>query len=109
MVTSATDGGRFVATDPPHYGVRVALVLPPGVEADVGLQNRLTLVLKDIQWWYACQMMAHGYGAKTFTLESGSGGKGRGPSGRPGRPGTNGACQREGRVRQGGGNRTGHS
>ena len=32
-------------------------------------KDQLTLVLKDIQWWYACQMAAHGYGPKTFAIE----------------------------------------
>ena len=49
--------------------VKVFLVVPPDTKPFEDAAERLTLVLKDIQWWYSCQMEAHGYGAKTFPLE----------------------------------------
>ena len=49
--------------------VRCVLVVPQGEKPWPDAQERLDLVLKDVQWWYSCQMEAHGFGAKTFPLE----------------------------------------
>jgi hypothetical protein len=51
-------------------GVRCVLVVPPDQEPWPDAQERLSLVLKDAQWWYSCQMEAYGYGPKTFPLET---------------------------------------
>jgi hypothetical protein len=56
-------------------GVRCVLVVPPETKPWSDAQGRLTLVLKDVQWWYSCQMEGHGYGAKTFSLETDASGK----------------------------------
>ena len=49
--------------------IKCYLVVPPGASPYKDAQKRLTMVLKDVQWWYSCQMEAHGYGKKTFGLE----------------------------------------
>jgi hypothetical protein len=55
--------------------VKCVLVLPPGAEPWAEARERLDAGLKDAQWWYACQMEALGYGAKTFALETDEKGK----------------------------------
>ena len=60
----------FAAVPIESPGVRCVLVVPPDEEPWPDSQQRLDLVLKDAQWWYSCQMEAHGYGAKTFSLET---------------------------------------
>ena len=57
----------FAYEDEP--AVRCFLVVPPGTPPFEDAKERLTLALKDVQWWYSCQMEAHGYGSKTFPLE----------------------------------------
>src|SRR5579862_5579191 len=50
-------------------GVEVVLVVPPDQKAWPDAQERLDPALKDVRWWYSCQMEAYGYGPKTFELE----------------------------------------
>ena len=65
---------RQPASAPQTY-VRCVLVVPKGEQPWPDAQQRLDMVLKDIQWWYSCQMEGHGYGAKTFPLELGRNGQ----------------------------------
>ena len=53
-------------------GVRFVLVVPPGETPFADAQARFGRTLHDLQWWYACQMQASGYGAKTFSFETDS-------------------------------------
>lgn len=53
----------------PAAGVKCVLILPPGQNPTPGIEEKLDTVLKDVQWWYSCQMEGHGYGGKTFSLE----------------------------------------
>lgn len=55
--------------------VKCVLVVAPGQQPWPEAADKLDRALKDVQWWYSCQMEAHGYGAKTFPLEIGSNGK----------------------------------
>ena len=60
---------RLAAKPPANGGLRVVLVVPPAGQPLPYAKKRLDLVMKDLQWWYSCQMEAHGYGPKTFPLE----------------------------------------
>ena len=50
-------------------GVRCVLVLPSGVEPFADAPEKLDRTVRDVQWWYSCQMEAYGYGPKTFDYE----------------------------------------
>jgi hypothetical protein len=73
LALSAIFGMSVTAIETPS--VRCVLVVPPNVRPWADAQERLDLVLKDAQWWYSCQMEAHGYGSKTFALELDPSGK----------------------------------
>ena len=66
LLLVALDGPGMSAGEP---GVQVFLVVPPAAQPFEDARERLSLVLKDVQWWYSCQMEAHGYGRKSFPLE----------------------------------------
>ena len=50
--------------------VKCVLVIPPRTAPYPDGREKLTRILKDLQWWYSCQMEGHGYGPKTFALET---------------------------------------
>jgi hypothetical protein len=50
-------------------GVQIVLVVPPDEQPFPDAQARFDVAMKDIRWWYSCQMEAYGYGPKTFQLE----------------------------------------
>lgn len=50
-------------------GVECVLVVPPDQKPWPDAQERLDVAMKDVRWWYSCQMEAYGYGPKTFELE----------------------------------------
>ena len=52
--------------------IRCVIVSPPGVLPFPDARDRLDRTLHDLQWWYACQMKAYGYGPRTFTYETDS-------------------------------------
>lgn len=56
-------------------GIRCVLVVPPNEAPWSDARDRLDRTLKDLQWWYSCQMEAHGHGPKTFALETDDAGK----------------------------------
>jgi hypothetical protein len=67
LTTSLLMATFFQAKETP--GVRVAMIVPPEGAAIPNATEKLDTILKDVQWWYSCQMEAHGYGEKTFALE----------------------------------------
>ncbi len=69
ILCSPIFGGTGQRQGETQGAVRCFLVVPPGEEPWPDAQDRLDMVLKDIQWWYSCQMEAHGYGAKSFPVE----------------------------------------
>jgi hypothetical protein len=60
-------GSAPVQEEPP--GLRCVLVVPHDEPIWPDARERLDLILKDVQWYFSCQMEAHGYGRKTFKLE----------------------------------------
>ncbi len=60
----------FAQDTPPEYTVRVIYFLPNDREADPDIDNKLDTLIKDVQQFYADEMERHGFGRKTFRLET---------------------------------------
>ncbi|MDE0316756.1 MAG: leucine-rich repeat domain-containing protein [Candidatus Poribacteria bacterium] len=60
----------FAQDDSPEYVVRVIYVQLNDVEPQEDSVNTLKAMIKDIQTFYADEMERHGYGRKTFRLET---------------------------------------
>ena len=65
----------FAQDDSPEYVVRVIYFLPNDQEPDPDIDSKLDTLIKDVQNFYADQMERHGFGRKTFRLETDESGK----------------------------------
>ena len=65
----------FAQDDSPEYVVRAIYFIPKDREPDPNMDEKFDTLIKDVQQFYADQMEAHGFGRKTFTLETDESGK----------------------------------
>ncbi|MCY3740912.1 MAG: leucine-rich repeat domain-containing protein [Candidatus Poribacteria bacterium] len=59
----------------PHNSVRVIYFLPKDRQPQAGIDTNLDALVKNIQTFYADEMERHGFGRKTFRLETGKTGQ----------------------------------
>lgn len=60
----------FAQVDSPEYVVRVIYFIPNDRAPDPNMDEKLNILIKKIQQYYADQMESHGFGRKTFRFES---------------------------------------
>ena len=60
----------FAQDASPEYVVRVIYFLPNDLQPDPDIDTKLDTLIKDVQKFYADQMENHGFGRKTFRLET---------------------------------------
>ena len=60
----------FAQGDSPEYVVRVIYFHPNNIEPQEGFPTTLSSLVKDVQKFYADEMERHGFGRKTFRLET---------------------------------------
>ena len=65
----------FAQDDSSEYVVRAIYFIPKDREPDPNMDEKLDTLIKDVQQFYADQMEAHGFGRKTFTLETDESGR----------------------------------
>ena len=65
----------FAQVDSSENVVRVIYFIPNDREPDPDIDEKLEILIKDVQMFYADQMEAHGFGRKTFRLETDESGK----------------------------------
>ena len=65
----------FAQDDSLEYVVRAIYFIPKDREPDPNMYKGFDTLVKDVQQFYADQMEAHGFGRKTFTLETDESGK----------------------------------
>ena len=70
FVTLAFVPNSFAQDDSPEYVVRVIYLIPNDQEPDPDIDSKLDTLMKDAQQFYADQMESHGFGRKTFRLET---------------------------------------
>ena len=75
VVTLTFVSNSFAQDTSPQYVVRVIYFIPKDREPDPDMDTKLDTLIKDVKDFYADQMEAHGFGRKTFTLETDESGK----------------------------------
>ncbi len=70
FTTLAFVPNSFAQDDSPEYVVRVIYFYPNDIEPQEDSVNTLRTMVKDVQKFYADEMERHGYGRKTFRLET---------------------------------------
>ena len=75
FVTLAFVPNSFAQDALPEYVVRAIYLIPNDQKTDPDIDSKLDTLMKDAQQFYADQMEAHGFGRKTFTLETDESGK----------------------------------
>ena len=75
FVTFAFVPNSFAQVSSPEYVVRVIYFLPNDRAPQPDINEKLDKLIKDTQLFYADQMMAHGFGSKTFRFEADTAGK----------------------------------
>ena len=75
FVTLTFMTNSFAQDDSPEYVVRVIYFFPKDREPDPDMDTKLATLIKDVQEFFADQMEDHGFGRKTFTLETDESGK----------------------------------
>ena len=75
FVTLTFMTNSFAQDDSPEYVVRVIYFFPKDREPDPDMDTKLATLIKDVQEFFADQMEDHGFGRKTFMLETDESGK----------------------------------
>ena len=75
IFTLITSLNSFAQGDPPEYVVRAFYFLPKDIEPTPNVEAEFDKLLKDVQQFYADEMERHGFGRKTFRLETNRAGK----------------------------------
>ncbi len=65
----------FAQNTTPEYVVRTIYFIPNDREANPDIDTQLDTIMKEVQLFYADQMEKHGFGRKTFALETDESGK----------------------------------
>ena len=75
FVTLTFMTNSFAQDDSPEYVVRVIYFFPKDRIPDPDMNTKLATLIKDVQDFFADQMEDHGFGRKTFMLETDESGK----------------------------------
>ena len=70
FVTLAVVPNSFAQDASPEYVVRAIYFIPSNLQPSEATEAKLDPIAKDVQQFYADEMERHGFGRKTFTLET---------------------------------------
>ncbi len=75
IFTCIASPNSFAQGDSPEYVVRTIHFIPKDIELGRNVDAEMDTLLKDVQQFYADEMERHGFGRKTFKLETDRAGK----------------------------------